>query len=181
MWMDGDSSVMGISWPLIISWSLPVTLWVSQYLMTTHIHLHKGIHTQRDSHRDTRTRTHTHSRFVTSFYSDYWTGRVIMRSRWEEVLIGQIQDRLSCKTNSKRSRDRGTNGKRRGLTSVNGEGEWKKGKLGESGGVHGRPQIHGFDICVLLDSLTTACLSCSPLHLHPLPKLPHSISPIGRL
>lgn len=32
----------------------------------------------------------------------------------------------------------------------------------EEGGVHRPPQIHGFDICVLLDSLLTARLSCPP-------------------
>lgn len=49
----------------------------------------------------------------------------------------------------------------------------------EERGVHRRPQIHGFDICVLLDSLLTARLSCPP---SPPPSLlAFSMSPIGRL
>lgn len=39
MWMDGDSSVMGNSWLLIISWSVLVTLWVSVCLMTVCTHI----------------------------------------------------------------------------------------------------------------------------------------------
>lgn len=61
-----------------------MTLWVSLYLMTLHTQI-------------THTHTHaTNSRFVTSFYSDYWTEWVITRARWEEgggLLIGQKRDR----------------------------------------------------------------------------------------
>lgn len=38
---------------------------------------------------------------------------------------------------------------------------------GQKGGyTHRLSQIHGFDICVLLDSLLRARLSCPPLHQH---------------
>lgn len=92
-----------------------------------------------------------------------------MRARWEGggggeggLLIGQNRDRPVWETSWKRNGDRETNSRTEG-----GRRWWRgrKTKREKKGGVHGRPQIHGFDICVLLDSLLTARLSCPPLHL----------------
>lgn len=84
--------------------------------------------------------------FVTSSYSDYWTKWAIMRVRWEEgvrLLIWQNWDSPMRVTHWKKRRERNT--KRRG--------------------VHRHPQIHGFDICVLLDSLLTTVCHTPPLLL----------------
>lgn len=53
---------------------------------------------------------------------------------------------------------------------------WRERKMKRKGGwrVQRPPQIHGFDICVLLDSLLTARLSCPPT---PPSSLGSSISP----
>lgn len=47
------------------------------------------------------------------------------------------------------------NAREEGCCTVDGERERERERVG---GVHRHPQIHGFDICVLLDSLLTARL-----------------------
>lgn len=132
--------------PIIISCTLPVTLWVSPHLMTAFAH------------------TYTHKQQVCHFIllwlldqvSNY-EGQVRRRERaadWAESGQGLFERHMK-----KWNGDRETDSRRRGCSGVDGEGERGKGRRG---GVHGRPQIHGFDICVLLDSLLTARLSCPP-------------------
>lgn len=109
-----------------------MTLWVSLYLMTLHTQI-------------THTHTHaTNSRFVTSFYSDYWTEWVITRARWEEG--GRAADWAETGQASlterhwERNGDRETNRQRRGCCGVDGEGEGER-RRGRRGGNMGVPRF----------------------------------------
>lgn len=89
----------------------------------------------------------------------------------KEVLTRQNLDKYVYKTEEKKTKtQRGVRYKERLRKKVN-------------GGVSGCCQIHGFDICVLLDSLLTARLSCAQLPLHPPPTSTLALfaSPLGHL
>lgn len=120
------------------------------------------------AHTFSPTHRHVNIGLVTSFYSDYWTELGPGEGRgadWAESGL------MVWEKDWKRNEDWEMNGQRRGYCGI-AEKETCRG---------GRPQIHGFDICVLLDSLLAAHFSC-PLHAYPPPLSPSlTISPIGRL
>lgn len=105
------------------------------------------------AHTFSPTHRHVNIGLVTSFYSDYWTELGPGEGRgadWAESGL------MVWEKDWKRNEDWEMNGQRRGYCWI-AEKETCRG---------GRPQIHGFDICVLLDSLLAAHFSC-PLHAYP--------------
>lgn len=147
-WQLSDGQLMA---PLIISRSLLVTLWVSPNLMTAHTHIcaHTCAYKQQICQFIVL--------WLLSRVSNY-EGRVRGRGR------GQGRNGTGpCGQHAEKQTGDGLD-EGGGCRGVDGERERWRGRGGWR--VQRPPQIHGFDICVLLDSLLTARLSCPvpPLH-----------------